>query len=277
MERGDGDALGVDLEVPAERLAGVAAAEPVRPERDERLRAPARHLVRDRLERVGRRDDRAAAAKDAREVRLARLGLGVQAVPALDLERIVPQELVRGHAPDVGAHVVGVGEKLLRAQGLLEDRTRAKERHLAPAAGVPRPESIKAAEDPLPDAIRHWRHRIVLVVQGDVVKDVLVVDEHPAQTVLHDHRGLVGERRVVDPDVRDRRREEQAVPILVLEALAVERGATVRRAEEEAAAARITKGPHLIAGPLEAEHRIEDVERHHRLGVRRVRGPRRGE
>src|SRR5439155_19678853 len=48
-------------------------------------------------------------------------------------------------------------------------------------------------------------------------------------------------------------------------------------AHQEPAAAGIAEGPQLVAGALEAEHRIEDVEGDHRLAVNRVAGPRSGE
>ena len=56
------------------------------------------------------------------------------------------------------------------------------------------------------------------------------------------------------------------VAVVVLEALAGERRPAGRGAHQEAAAARVAERPHLVAGPLEAEHRVEDVERDHRLG-----------
>src|SRR3990170_4722136 len=52
----------VDLEVAAQRLAGIAAPEPVRPQRDERLADPARDLVGHRLHVVARGHDGPAPA-----------------------------------------------------------------------------------------------------------------------------------------------------------------------------------------------------------------------
>src|SRR6185369_4076513 len=59
---------------------------------------------------------------------------------------------------------------------------------------------------------------------------------------------------------------------VVLEALAVEGRPAGRGADEEAPGPGVAGGPELVAGPLEAEHRVEDVERDHREGVGRVRG-----
>src|SRR5438128_519569 len=67
LERGGRDALGVVLEVTAERGARVAAAEAVGAERDERLRHPARDLIGNALQVVARGDDRQAAAEDLRD------------------------------------------------------------------------------------------------------------------------------------------------------------------------------------------------------------------
>ena len=59
----------------------------------------------------------------------------------------------------------------------------------------------------------------------------------------------------------------------MLQTLAGERRAAGGRAEQEAAAALVAERPDEIADALEAEHRIEDEERDHRLTPRRVRGP----
>ena len=69
-----------------------------------------------------------------------------------------------------------------------------------------------------------------------------------------------------------------AVAVLVLQALAVERGAPGSAAEQEAARAHVARRPGEIADALEAEHRIIDVEGDHRRvgsGIgRRRRDPR---
>src|SRR2546427_4184503 len=53
----------------------------------------------------------------------------------------------------------------------------------------------------------------------------------------------------------------------------VEGGSAGGRAHEEAPAAGVAERPGLVARPLEAEHRVEDVERDHRQVVARVGGP----
>src|SRR5438132_7635531 len=72
VQRRHRDALGVDLEEPPERLARIAAAEPVGPERHERLRSPAADLFGEGLQVIGRRDDRIRVALHLGAVRLAR-------------------------------------------------------------------------------------------------------------------------------------------------------------------------------------------------------------
>ena len=64
------------------------------------------------------------------------------------------------------------------------------------------------------------------------------------------------------------------MPVLVLQAFAVQRGAPGGRAEQEAARALVGGGPGKVADALQAEHRVEDVERHRdlvRMAVRRRR------
>ena len=117
---------------------------------------------------------------------------------------------------------------------------------------------------------------IVLVHHRQVVEDVLLLGVHPAQAVLHDHRDLVGEGRVVGDAVRDGRRQHVRVAVLVLQALAVERGAPGGAADQEAAGPRVAGRPGQVADALEPEHRVVDVERDHR-GVGHAVAGRRGD
>src|SRR3712207_7558285 len=59
-------------------------------------------------------------------------------------------------------------------------------------------------------------------------------------------------------------RSQQRVPVLVLQALAIQGGAAGGRPEHEAAGHLVTGGPEGVAGALEPEHRVEDVDRDHR-------------
>ncbi|MCY1339441.1 hypothetical protein D9M69_253240 [compost metagenome] len=63
-----------------------------------------------------------------------------------------------------------------------------------------------------------------------------------------------------------------AVPVLVLQALAVQRGAPGSAADQEAAGPAVAGRPGEVADALQAEHRVEDVERQHRLVVVAVGG-----
>ena len=117
--------------------------------------------------------------------------------------------------------------------------------------------------------------RVVLVQHGDVVIDILLLGNHPAQAVVHDHRQLVGESRIVRNAVWNLRRPHVRVAVFVLQALAVQRGTPRGAAEQEAARARIARRPPQVAGALHTEHRIKDEERNHRHAVGRVRRRRR--
>ena len=63
-----------------------------------------------------------------------------------------------------------------------------------------------------------------------------------------------------------------AVAVLMLQAFAVQRRAAGGGAEQKTAGAHVAGGPDQIADPLEAEHRIENVERNHVHAVGRVGG-----
>ena len=118
--------------------------------------------------------------------------------------------------------------------------------------------------------------RVVLVADGDVVEHVLLPFEHAPGAVVDDGRELVAEARVVGAAIRHRRRGEMRRAVLVLQALARQRGAPGGAADEEAARAGIGRRPDQVADALEAEDRVVDVERQHRRAVRRIRR-RRGE
>ena len=139
------------------------------------------------------------------------------------------------------------------------------------------PQQVHPAQNPLLRILRHRRMPVVLVHQGDVVEDVLLIDDHPAQPVLDDHSDLVAERRVVRAAVGYDREQQVAVPVLMLESFAVQRGTSCRAAEHESARALVGCGPHEIADPLVAEHRVVDVERHHLHVVGAVGSARRHE
>ena len=83
--------------------------------------------------------------------------------------------------------------------------------------------------------VRHGRHRILLVHHREVVEDALLIDVHPPDAVLDDHRDLVRERGVVGEAVRVGHGEEMRLAILMLQAFAGERRAPGRPAEHEAA------------------------------------------
>ena len=75
---------------------------------------------------------------------------------------------------------------------------------------------IHAAADALLGASGHRRLRVILVHQCDVVVDVLLVLHHPAQPVLNDHRNFVSERWVVRHAIRNCRREQMTMAVLML-------------------------------------------------------------
>ena len=122
-------------------------------------------------------------------------------------------------------------------------------------------ELVDAFDDAFFGALGHRRHRVVFVLQRDVIVDGLVFFVHAVQAVF-DHGGeLVRKRDIVSDAVRNRHRDVVAVAVFVLQAFAVQGGAAGGGAEDEAARHLITSGPKLVTGTLEPEHRIEDVKR----------------
>ena len=93
---------------------------------------------------------------------------------------------------------------------------------------------------------------------------------HALQAVRHDVADLVGVGRVVGHKRVVGGGQDLRVAVHVLQALARERGAPGGGADDEALGELVAGGPELVAGALEAEHRVEDVDRHHRQVVRGV-------
>ena len=156
-----------------------------------------------------------------------------------------------------------------------ETQDRAAPEELRPGAFA-LPEQINALQDSFLRALRQRRVRIVLVHHREVIEHVLLLFQHAAHAVAHDHGELVAEARVKGSAIGLRGGDEMARSILVLKALARERGAPRRRPHEKAARAAIAGLPDEIANALKAENRIEDVERRHRRAVHAVSGRRSG-
>ena len=127
-------------------------------------------------------------------------------------------------------------------------------------------------------ALGQRRHGVRLVVEREVPEAVLGVRaEHVGHGLLHDGGHLVGERGVVDEGGRVGGGQQGRLPVIVLQALAHERGAPGGAAGQDAAAAHVAQRPGQVAHPLEAEHGIEEVDGHHRLAPGGVGGGQRDE
>ena len=200
--------------------------------------------------------------------------LGMQHVPTLGFEPIAPQFRETRHAEDVRRHAEVLLQHVGRRQHLAQDRSTSQELDTR-ARALGGANRVHPLEDPRLDPGRHGRLRVFLVHDRDVVEDVFLFDEHPPQAVLHDHGQLVRIRRVVADAVGDRRRQNVTVAILVLEAFARQGGPTRRAPEQEAPHLHVTRRPGQVVGALETEHRVVDVEGHHRDAVARVGGARR--
>ena len=260
----------VHLEEPAQLLARVGAAEAIGAEHEIVVcRQESADLIGKDLHVVGRRRHRTGTVLEALlDVTQTRLRLGMQHVPALRIEPLAAQLIETGDAPDVGRDAEILFEELRSGDHLAQDGAAAQE--LDPGLLRLRfalAEQIHALEYAFFHAFRHRRMGIILVHHRDVVVDILLLLIHPAQPVLDDHRQLIGERRVVRDALGDARREDVAVSVFVLQPLAVERGASRRAADQEAARAHVARGPRQVAHALKPEHRIKGVERNHRYPV----------
>ena len=90
---------------------------------------------------------------------------------------------------------------------------------------------------------------------------------HLLNTALHNVCNLVAVRRVVDLERRVGACQDGRVAIHMLQTLTGERGAPCGCADHEAAYHLVSSSPEGVAGALEPKHRVEDVDRDHRLTV----------
>ena len=274
----------VDLEESAQRFTRVGPTHPVGTERQEGATGQeARHLLGNDLHEVGDGDDRpGGVGQQAGDIGNARRLAGMEPVPPFDLEGVLAQALVRGRRPQLDTDV-----EVLRQFGRCLPRcavSRPGEEQGGPTRRTIRRRRppVEAAHDRGADLRRvtlgQRGHRVVLVVEGDVIENVGVVTAaaiHAMQPLLHDRGHLVGKGRVVRLARRHGRGMHQRVTVLVLQPFAHQRRAAGGGAQQEPACARIGRLPDEVADALEAEHRIERVERHHRhatSGVGRAGG-----
>jgi hypothetical protein len=132
----------------------------------------------------------------------------MQQVPALGGETFAPQLGEAGGAPHIGRHAPIRFQQLGGREHLAQDGARAHELHALLVLALRFAQQVHALEDALPDsllaiALRHGRVLVVLVHQGDVIEDILLLGHHAAQAVVHDHRDLVAVSRVVAQAVGD--------------------------------------------------------------------------
>src|SRR5262249_46058841 len=92
----------------------------------------------------------------------------------------------------------------------------------------------------------------------DVVEAVLTLLVHPPDAVLNDHRNLIDVSRIIRRARWDHAGEHHTVPILVLQALAQQRGASGSATQQEALSPCISERPYQVANALKTEHEIED-------------------
>src|SRR5215211_7092417 len=277
VQGGHGHVVAVNLEERAQRPPVVGAPVAVGAEHRVAAGDERADLVGVGLDVVGGRDHRPALAFQAGlDIALARRLGRVEAVPALGAQPVAAQLGEAGGAPDVGRDPPVLFQQLGPGDHLTQDGAAAQQLDPGPlaAAGRALAEQVQALADALLGPLGHGRVLVVLVHQGDVVVDVLLLGVHAPQAVLDDHRHLIGPSRVVGHDVGDGGGEHVAVPVLVLEALAVQGRPPGRAPEQEPAGPHVPGRPGQVAEPLEPEHRVVDVERDHRQVVGAVGGGR---
>src|SRR5690554_45477 len=270
-QRGYRHVVTIHFEEAAQLLAGVTAAETVGAQGHVGFRDECPQLLGVQLDVVGRRHHRALGIFHALgHVGLAGLVVRVQMVPALHVLAVTGQFVVAGYAPHIGSHAPVFFKHLCGGAHFIHDRAGAQQlnpRALLPALGFHRLELVHALDDAVFTVFRHGGLFVVLVLDGQVVEDVLILFEHLFHTVTDYHGHFVAIGRVVRLTVRNGVRQYVAVTVLVLQAFAVQGRPAGGTADQEAAGLHVARRPGQIANALEAEHGIEHVERNQREAV----------
>src|SRR5581483_9522120 len=125
------------------------------------------------------------------------------------------------------------------------------------------PEAVDALQDALSNLlpVRHLRHGQWLVGDRHVVEDGFLVYVHALDAILNDDCNLVGECWIVGEEVGNTERQDVAVTILMLQALAGEGGTARGAANQETAATHVGGRPYQVSDSLEPEHRVINEER----------------
>src|SRR5690625_5781651 len=112
---------------------------------------------------------------------------------------------------------------------------------------------------------------VVLVHEGDIQENILLVVHHAPQTVLENHSDLMGKGGVVANAVRYHRSLYMTVPIFVLQTLAMKCGAPRRTAQNKATGLHVASCPGQIAKALETKHQAINKEGDQKDVVTRIR------
>ena len=83
----------------------------------------------------------------------------------------------------------------------------------------------------------------IVVIQRNVIEHIFLIFIHPIEAVLYDHSHFISKSGIVGQNVGNRRGQDMAVAVLMLQALAVQRGAAGGGAESESPSARIPECP----------------------------------
>jgi len=84
---------------------------------------------------------------------------------------------------------------------------------------------VQTFEYPLFHARRHGRHGIFFIIQTKVIENFLAVLKHPLHALADDDGDFIGKSGIINIKRRNRAGQERAVSVLMLQTLAIERGA----------------------------------------------------
>ena len=204
--------------------------------------------------------------------------------PGLVVGETLATQLTPGRdGPDIRDHPVVVLEQLLGLECPGHADTGGEDLGAAgvltdPVEGAGA-QQVHALQDSLNiHVLRFGGLHVGLVVDGEVVHDVLgLLPIHPVQAVADDVRKLISVGGIVGGEGSVGGGQDRRVAVHVLRALTRQGSATGGGPDHESPGELVTGSPHGVAGALEAEHRVEHVDRNHGFAMGGVGGPGGGE
>ena len=133
----------------------------------------------------------------------------MQSIPALGGHRIALQLAKAGDTPQASSDLPIGFQHTRGLDRFAQDGATGHQLHLL-RQGSRRTQPVESAQNALLRVGRHDRMDIIFIHGGDVIEHILAGIDHASYALLHNHRQLVGEARVVGNTIGNGRGDQVA-------------------------------------------------------------------